>query len=354
MGSKFRQYRKWILSGLFLLALTVGGAIYFTKSSNVALNEPTMIVGRGDVKASVSATGTVKAVNSVDVSSRVTGLITEVRVQENDMVKKGQVLVVLDDSVAREQVAQYEAQVANYAAVYERTRKIAAIGGLSLQQLDADRTNYLVAKANRDNYAAQMAYYIITAPSDGMVVGTPASVGATIVQGISAAQTILTIVDMSKLQVKTLVDETDIGKLKVGQLVSFTVDAYADKKFSGKVTRISREATTSSNVIYYPVYVTIDDSENLLYPNMTARVILSVAERLNVLIVPLTAIKEEKGQKYVQAMVNGKVENLVVQTGLRDDDNVEIVNGLTAGTQIVIPAAKATSVKQDQGPPPPM
>jgi HlyD family secretion protein len=353
---KIKQHKKWLIFIAILVLLSAGGAAYFHKSSTTVATGTTVALGLGDIHAVISATGTVQAVNSVTISSRVTGLITEVKVKENDIVKAGQVLLVLDDTAVRAQVAQYQATMANYAGVYERSKKLAAIGGISQQTLDSDRTNYLTAKAIYDNNVSQLGYYVITSPVDGMVVGTPTPAGETIVQGISAAQSLLTIADMSNIEIKTLVDETDIGKVKVGQQVSFTVDAQTDKTFTGKVTSISRNATTSSNVVYYPVYVKVDSPEDLLYPTMTARVTITVGERKNALVVPLAAIKEENGQKVVDVMVNGKAQSTLITTGLKDDENIEVLTGLSQADQIVIPEVKAstTTTKQNQGGPPPI
>ncbi len=348
------KYLRWVAVLLVAALAAAGGAYYYRQKEAPAAAATTVAVERGDVRSVVSATGTLKSVNSVDISSRVTGLITEVKVKENDIVKAGQVLVVLDDSSLRAQVAQYEAQVNNYAAVYERSKKLYAIGGESAQQLDSDRTNYLVAKANYDNFASQLGFYVITAPIDGMVVGTPTPAGQTVVQGISAAQVLMAVADMAKMEIKVLVDETDIGKVKAGQKVSFTVDAYTDKTFTGTVTSVSRSATSSSNVVYYPVYVAVDAPQDLLYPTMTARVTISVAESKNVLTVPLSAIKEESSQKYVTVAAGGKEEKKPVKTGLSDDEKTEIVSGLAEGDQVVLPADKprTTTTNKDQGPPP--
>lgn len=347
---------KWILLLLVVAVVGAGGAVYIKKNSTPAVKETTVSISRGDIQANVSATGSISAVNSVKVSSRVTGLLSELRVKENDHVKAGQVLMVLDDTMIRAQVTQYLTQMQNYAAIYERSKKLAAIDGQSVQQLETDRTNYLVAKATYENYAAQLDYYVIKAPIDGVVVGEPTPAGQTVVQGLSEAQTLLTIADMSKMQVKVMVDETDIGKVKIGQTVSFTVDAYADKTFSGKVRKISKDATTTSNVVYYYVYVDVDSPQDLLYPTMTARATLHVGESRNVLVVPLSAVKEEKGQKYVQVMAGSQVKNVTVKTGLSDDENIEIVSGLSEGDSVVLPAAvpKTTTNNQRQGPPPPM
>ncbi len=349
------RYRRRILL-LLIVAIAAGGAYYHRQAATPVAAATTMAVERGDVRSVVAATGTIKAVDTVDISSRVTGLITAVKVKENDMVKAGQVLVILDDSSLRAQVAQYQAQVDNYAAVYERSKKLFAIGGESAQQLDADRTNYLVAKANYDNFSSQLGFYVITSPLDGMVVGTPTPAGQTVVQGISAAQVLMSVADMSKMEIKVLVDETDIGKVKAGQQVTFTVDAYADKAFAGTVTSVSRSATTSSNVVYYPVYVAVTATQDLLFPTMTARVTINVAERTNVLVVPLSAIKEEGGQKYVPVMAaNGQEENKPVRIGLSDDEKAEILSGLSEGDLVVLPADKPkTAAAKNQGPPPPI
>lgn len=159
---KVKQYKKWIICLLLLVLAAAGGGVYYNKKHTATVVEvKTITVGRGTVTSTVSATGTILAVNSVDISSRVTGLINQLNVKENDIVKAGQVLVVLDDSSLRAQLAQYQAQMDNYAAIYERSKELASVGGQSDQQLDTDRTNYLVAKANYNNYALQLDYYVI-------------------------------------------------------------------------------------------------------------------------------------------------------------------------------------------------
>jgi len=355
--NRINHYKKWVILLIVAAALGGGGAYYLKKNSTPVVAGTTAVIGRGDVIEAISATGTISAVNSVDISSRVTGLISELRVQENDMVKKGQVLVVLDDTTIKAQIAQYQAQMENYAVIYERSQKLAAIGAEPQQQLDTDRTNYLVAQSTYNSNASQVGYYVITAPIDGMVIGTPTPAWQTVAQGISTPQVIMTIADMSKMQIKVLVDESDIGRVKMGQEVTFTVDSYTTQTFAGKVTRISRSATTSSNVVYYPVYVDVDSTESLLYPTMTARVTIKASESKNVLVAPLAAVKEDKGQKYVQLMVNGKEQNVPVSIGLSDDEKVEIRSGLNEGDTILVPATKArtaATTTQNQGPPPPM
>ena len=349
-----RKYKKLFVLILLCAFIAAGGGYYFKQRNTPTVAENTIAVVRGDIKQVVAATGTISPVNSVEISSRVTGLITDVKVKENDVVKAGQTLLVLDDTSLKAQVAQYYSQLVNYGSIYERSTKLAAVGGLSEQQLDADRTNYLVAKSNYDNYSSQLEYYVIKSPVDGIVIGKPTPAGQTVAQGISSPQVIMTIADMSKMQIKVLVDETDIGKVKVGQNVVFSVDSYTDKTFTGKVTSISRSATTSSNVIYYPVYVDVDSSEGLLFPTMTARVNIETGASNQVLVLPSAAVKEENGQKYVQLKVDGQIRNQPVQVGLSDDAGVEIISGLNEGESVLLPAAKARTTANDKrmGPPP--
>lgn len=340
IGQKIKQYKKILFFSVIIIILVAAGATYYTRNNKPAVTVATAQVERGDISSTVSATGTISAVNSVDVSSRITGLITEVKVQENDMVKAGQVLLVLDDTSLKSQVAQAQAQLANASANYERSRKLYAAGGVSQQQLDADRTTYSVAQATYDNAVSQISYTVITAPVDGRVIGKPIPAGQTVAPGISNPMVLMTIADLSKMQIQVQVDESDIGQIMLGQNVDFTVDAYPGRTFHGTVSIISQKATIQQNVVYYTVYVDVNSSEGLLFPTMTARVTIKVAERKNVLVVPLSAVKETKGKKYVQVMVNGKQEQVPVQLGIADDEKTEVISGLQEGDVIVLPATK--------------
>jgi len=350
IGNKLWRYKIWLILLAALAIAAKAGLSYYGHRNAPAFTGSVMTVKRGDVQATVSATGTIAAVNSVDVSSKITGLITEVKVKENDMVKAGQVLIQLDDTSLKAQVSQARAQLANATAIYERSKKLAAIGGESIQQLDSDRTAYEVAKATYDNIVSQFHDTVIRAPIDGMVIGKPIPAGQTVSPGISNPMVLMTIADLSQMQIQALVDESDIGRVKLGQKVNFTVDAYPGKTFTGVVSLISQKAVIQQNVVYYTVYIDIDSPQGLLFPTMTARVTINVGESKNALVVPLSAVKEIKGQKYVQALVNGKPESVPVQLGLADDEKVEILSGLKEGDQIVLPAARPQTGTPGQPP----
>ena len=348
---KILAYKTWLV---FLVIAVIAGGVgmhYFNKSNKPIFTGTTLAVEKGDIHATVSATGTISAVNSVAVSSKITGLITTVKVNENDRVKAGQIMILLNDTALKAQLSQAKAQLLNGAANYERSKQLVAIGGESMQQLDADRTTNDVAQATYDNCASQLDDTVIRAPIDGMVIGKPIPAGQTVSPGISTPMVLLTVADLSIMQIQVLVDETDIGAVQLGQKVNFTVDAHPGKTFTGRVSLISQSAVTQQNVIYYTVYVNVDSPQGLLFPTMTARVTINTGESNNTLIVPLSAVKEIKGKKYVQVMVEGAPQNVQVELGLADDEKVEVLSGLSEGDQVVLPASKASVPGQAGSPP---
>ncbi|SDF21635.1 efflux RND transporter periplasmic adaptor subunit [Sporolituus thermophilus] len=334
------QHKKWwILLIVIAVAVKFGTPLLRTETKP-AIAGRSVAVERGDITSVVSATGTIKPVNSVDISSKITGLIKEVRVAENEQVKAGQVLVVLDDTHLRALVNQAEARLANAAANLERLQRLAAIGAISQQQLDAARMDYNVAKAAYDDAQSQLEDTTIKAPIDGKVIGKPIPAGQTVAPGISTPMVLMTIADMSKMQIETQIDESDIGKVKVGQKATFTVDAYPGQTFTGVVSSISEKASIQQNVVYYPVIIDVETGAELLKPTMTARVSILVGESKNTLLVPLMAVKENKGQRYVQVLRDGQPQNIPVTTGLTSDDKIEITSGLAEGDLVLLPQAK--------------
>jgi HlyD family secretion protein len=348
---KARRYKTGIIAAVVILvAATVGISIYRSKQVPVTVGS-TVNVKRGDVLAMVSATGTISPVNMVDVSSKISGLIESVKVNENDAVQVGQVLMVLDDTHLQAQVAQAQAHLENAAGIYQRSQSLEATGAIATQALDTSRSDYNVARAAYDDAVSQLNDTIIRAPISGLVIGKPIPAGQAVAPGVSTPMVLLTIADMSKMQIQTQVDESDIGQMQVGQNVTFTVDAYPGKTFTGVVSNVSQKATVVSNVVYYNVLVDVDAAENLLKPTMTARVAINVAERKNVLVVPLAAVKTNNGQQYVVVENNGKTQNTPVTTGLASEDKIEILSGLEEGNSIVVSQAKlpATTGGQSGG-----
>lgn len=336
---KIMNFKKTIIF-LLVLAGTAQVGLYLYQTKNKPANTVrTMTVERGDLVSLVAATGTITPVNSVNVSSKITGLIKEVKVNENDHVTAGQILTILDDTHLRALVNQAAARLANSTANLQRAERLIASGAVPFQQVDTARMEYDVARAAYDDAISNLNDTIIRAPIDGIVIGKPVPAGQTVAPGISTPMVLMTIADMSMMQIETQVDESDIGRVAVGQKVTFTVDAYPGKTFTGTVSNVSNKANIQQNVVYYPVIIDVNDSTGLK-PTMTARVTVSVGEVKNALIVPLTVVKENKGQRYIQILKDGQPQNAIVTIGLTGDDRVEIVSGLKEGDQILMPQSK--------------
>lgn len=346
--------KKYKISLIVLVLLGIGG--YYGYGYYQEQNKPKPAgrqfkVERGDIVALVSATGTISPFDNINVSAKITGLITEVKVEENQQVKANDILVILDDSKYRAQVAQAGARLANAEANYDRAVKLNQMGANSQQQMDAAKMDYAVAKATYDDAASNLEDTVIRAPISGMVIGKPIPAGQTVSPGISTPMILLTIANLDRMQIESLVDESDIGKIKMKQKVSFTVDAYPEKTFSGKVAVISNKANVQQNVVYYTVLIDVDSPEGLLKPTMTARVSLHVGERNQVLTIPTMAIKDSNGQRFVQVLRTGQEqpEAVKIKTGMTSEDRIEVVSGLNEGDTIVLPQGGAAGSNRIPG-----
>ena len=361
---------------VLLAGCAFGGWHYYTAqqaAKQAAAVETTPVI-RMDIKSTVSATGTIRPVDSVEVSSKITARLKTVEVKENDEVKAGQVVATLDakDYAAKRDQAQYK--VANTQAEYERIRYLYSIGADTEKQLEDAQMNYDTAVSALSQAESDASETNILAPMDGTVVGEPKTVGTMAVATSDNPTVIMRIADLSKKKIMAKVDETDIGSVKVGQSATFTVDAYTDKTFTARVTKISQtdtantwdtstssssaSASSSAAVIYYYVTLEVDDPDNLLLPAMTARVEINTADKPDALVVPISTLKTDTNGSYVIVRnPDGSQENRYVQAGIYSDDYVEIVDGLSEGEEVVSTyTAKKSSSKQKSGGPggPPM
>ena len=181
----------------------------------------------------------------------------------------------------------------------------------------------------------QLSYTRIVSPVSGVIASVSTQEGETIAAGLQAP-TFVTIVDLSKLQVDALVDETDIGRVKVSDSAAFTVDSYPDEEFGGRVTAIYPKAIIDQNVVNYDVVVTIANPRGMLRPDMTANVTINIATKSNVLAVPNKAVKREEGTKVVYVIENGKPVRHRIRTGWKDSDYTEVASGLREGEHVVV------------------
>ena len=337
-----------------LLAGGYGGYKYYVSSQTPAATVKTGVVERGNLVETISATGALSAVNNVDISSKITGRIVEVLVEENQHVNAGDVLVRLDDTALMATMRQMKAKLDNAEANYNRFQKLVESGAISRSEYDNVYADYLVAKTNYEKAASDVQDTVITTPIDGYIIGEPTPVGQTISSGISEPQVIMSVATLDDMQIEAMVDESDIGQVKVGQKVNFTVDAYPNENFSGKVRLISRKAETENNVIYYKVYVDVDDAKGKLLPTMTARADFVIASAENVLMVPLNCVYVEGKRRFVK-VYNAKTKesrDVDVKLGLSNDSEIVVqTDGLQPGEVLLVrkAVAKQTGVRTGGG-----
>ena len=292
----------WI--AVLVLALAAGGLI-LRGNGKKAPKYRSAPVTRGDITMSVSATGTISAVTTVQVGSQVSGIIAKLYADFNSRVKKGQLLAELDPTPFEQAIAQQKANVdkakvdaANAKIAFQRQAKLKDEGL-------APQADYDNAKAAADSGAAQVAqaqaslgqaetnlkYSKIVSPIDGVVVNRAYDVGQTVAASFQAPTLFTIAQDLTKMQVQADVDESDIGRVQVGEPVHFSVDAFPDRVFQAKVSQIRLNATVNQNVVTYPVIVSVDNAEEKLRPSMTANIMIDVATDHDVLRVPNAALR---------------------------------------------------------------
>jgi HlyD family secretion protein/macrolide-specific efflux system membrane fusion protein len=366
------------IAAVLVVACAFGGWKYYQgqqQAKKLAAVETTEVI-RMDMKSTVSATGTIRPVHSVEVSSKVTARIKNVLVKENDTVTAGQTIATLDGKDYEAKRDQAQIKVTNTKAKYERTSYLYSIGAKTQADLEDAQMNYETAVSALSEAQSDMNEMTITAPMSGVVVGEPKTPGTMAVQGTSSPTVIMRIADLSSKQIQAKVDETDIGSVKIGQTATFTVDSFTGRTFTARVTNISQtdtgnswdtsssssssSSTSSSSVIYYYVTLDVDDPGNELLPAMTARVEINTAEKAGALAVPISTLKTDANGSYVIVKnPDGTQENRYVETGIYSDEYVEILAGLSEGEQVVSTytakaATTTTSSKKSRGGPPPM
>ncbi len=317
-------------------------AAWFFWGGSSSKDKSTYTLGRaenGYISESIDATGIIEPVRQVDLSAKISGTLREVNVRENEWVQRGQVLAVIEAKAAESQLAQAESILNNKRSLYNRYHSLYEQGAVSYQTLADAQMNYETAQATYDKALADIRDTVITAPMDGVVLGEPMEEGEMISQGVANQMIIVTVADLNKLRIRLLVDETDVGKIKVGQRVTFTVDAYPDREFNGRVSDISRkeDKETSTNVVYYRVYVNIEENgSDVLYPSMTARAIVYGKEQDDTLIIPITALRSDEEGQYVFRKSGEQLEKAYVKLGVVTDSKAEVLSGITGSDDIVV------------------
>jgi HlyD family secretion protein len=277
-------------------------------------------ITRGELSTTITSTGTLQAVTTVDVGTQVSGKIDRLLVDFNSNVRKGQLLAILDttnlalqvnNAVTGLQKAQASFDVAK--ATYERDQTLFDKKFMSELDFITSKSNYETAIANLNSAKSSLAqaktnlsYAYIYSPIKGIIINRNVEEGQTVAASLSAPTLFTIAEDLSKMQILTNVDESDIGQIEVGQDASFTVQAYPDKKFTGKVFQIRLGSSVVSNVVNYIVVVNAENDDKLLLPGMTATVDFYVEQRNNVLMIPNSAFRfqptEEMKTEYTTRM----------------------------------------------------
>ena len=237
--------------------------------------------------------------------------------------------------IKKQDVAQAEEGLRQAQSILSMAKANVAQVRVKEQAIRTARAQDAQAQAALSSAQTQLSYTRIVSPVSGVIASVSTQEGETIAAGL-AAPTFVTVVDLSKLQVDALVDETDIGRVKVGDSAAFTVDSYPDEEFEGTVTAIYPKAIIDQNVVNYDVVVTITNPRGMLRPDMTANVTINIATKSNVLAVPNKAIKREEGTKVVYVIENGKLVRRRIRTGWKDSDYTEVASGLREGDRVVV------------------
>jgi HlyD family secretion protein len=343
-------------------------------------------ISRGDMKATVSATGALSAVTTVSVGTQVSGQVSELLVDYNDHVKKGQLLARIDPMLALQAVsdaqanlAKAEAQAVQASRDYRRNGELLDAGLVARSAYEQTQSSAQVASAGvqsariaLDRAKQNLAYTNIYAPIDGVVVERNVQQGQTVAASLSAPQLFLIANDLSHMQILAQVGESDIAQIKQGQTAEFTVSALAGRTFNGTVQQVRLQSTTQDNVVNYTVVVAVDNPKGQLLPGMTARVNFLTKSAVDVLMAPNAALRfrpataasqttatpqqrngstdraSRRGGTLYVLDVNGKPQAIRVQTGISDGTATEVRgDGLKEGMKVIAGTLTANATQSE-------
>lgn len=339
-------------------------------------------VERGEISETVTATGTVESKTQVDVGTQVTGIIDKLYADYNDHVTKGQLIAEIEKTLLESEVRSANANMESARATYEyakanfeRDKALHDKQLISDYEFETSQKEYYVAKtayeksqADRVRAAKNLNYAEIYSPIDGVVISREVEVGQTVVSSMNVAN-LFVIADLENMQVVGNVDEADIGQVKVGQAVTFTVDAYPDDEFHGTVTQVRLNPTTESNVVTYEVIVDAPNPELKLIPGLTANLTIYVVREKDILTVPASALrftpqeypdadnlpaaaqgaKPSPDSKCVWVLRDNTLHPAAVATGVSNGALVQIIDGVSEGDIVAIDYNAAVAMPEMPG-----
>lgn len=389
----------WIASVVVIIAAAVG---YYVRVDVSAA--PTQLtfdaVSRGDVVATVEATGTLQPLDTVQVGTQVSGTIASIGTDFNQAVKRGQVLATLDQAIFQSQIDQAKASVIRLQSDVERAKvqyedaalklkraeQLAAEQLLAQQDVDTARSTARVAETGLTGAKAQLtqaeaaltqaqvnlSHTVITSPTDGIVLSRAVEVGQTVASSMQAPTLFIIARDLKRLELQARVDESDVGGVEPGAPVTFTVDAYPRREFTGKVRLVQLQPQTVQNVVTYTTVIDVPNDDQRLKPGMTSTVSIQVAKAADTLRVPAAALRfmpteqllkefpstdlpvEGNGGRRSAAvwqLVEGRLHRVAVRPGVSDGTLVAIrTEDLVEGASIVTGIARSSDTSTQAAP----
>ena len=406
--------KKILLVSIIIILAGVGYWYFALRKKQESIFLVTEKPQYGYIARTITATGTIEPVDTVNVGAQVSGTIKNIYVDFNSRVTRGQLIAEIDKSLLEAQVNQYKAnlevaknQLVYQKTVYDRQNLLFQTGAISKQDYDNAVYQYNAAKAAVPSVEAQLAaaeknlsYCDIYSPINGVVMSKNVSIGQTVASSFNTPTLFIIAKDIAKMQVQAAVDEADIGSVTLGQRATFTVDAFPDAEFSGIVGQIRLQPIVSANVVTYTTIIKTENVNMQLKPGMTANIFIYTKEDSDALLIPATALKfmpdQALGKQYfiqpladedskanrpgkknlasntgyksssknksdesgVPGAVWVKVDSLLIQksihTGMTDDTRVQVLDGLTVNDEVVISektsAAKSATAKVERSP----
>lgn len=372
MSSKKRAIKYLVATVIVIIAGSLVTHWWQARVAKRAGNFQTAVIPYGDVSQTVTATGALNPVTLVSVGTQVSGTVKKLYVDYNSHVKAGQVLLTLDPTLFKAQVAQDEANVASVEATLsyaqsneDRMRMLYKQDYETRADLDQATAARESAQAAVDATKAQLlhdetnlSYTVIRSPVDGTVINREVDVGQTVAASFQTP-TLFTIgKDLRQMQIDTTVDEADVGAVRVGQAVTFNVDAYPGHTFKGAVKQVRLNATTTQNVVTYDVVVAVNNQDLSLLPGMTAYATILITQRQHVLLVPNSALRvhlgkgpyadESSGDEIVYVLTARGPRPVKLVLGITDNTNTEVVSGPLREGERVIVGLRMAAVSQAQ------
>lgn len=346
---------------IFIFLVIISASLYWFSPWHKIQKEANFRVeklSRGDVIKNISANGTLNPVVLVNVGTQISGVINKLNVDFNDRVHKDQVLAEIDPALINAQLAQSQANLASAQA----SLKLAQVNQQRSKQLYAqdyiakvelDQAEQVLAAAKAQVNAAQgllkrdetnRDYTIIKSPVSGVVVSRNIDIGQTVAASFQTPTLFTIAQDLKQMQIDSSVAEADVGGVRIGQLVNFSVDAYPDKLFQGKVRRVRLDSKVLQNVVTYDVVIEVNNPDEILLPGMTAFVNIVIEQKSNRLKLPLAAFKfhlegddNSKTNKLVYKRVNNQAIPVAVEIGMREAKYAELISGdLKEGDELIL------------------